>query len=44
MDATKGHHSERGLAGSEVQKSYVFPHIWTLDLGQLQQCDGTLVT
>jgi hypothetical protein len=25
-------------------KSYVLPHMWTLDLGQIQQCDWTWVT
>jgi hypothetical protein len=42
MDETGEHHSERGYPGSEDQKSYVFPHMWTLDLGQ--QCGWTWVT
>jgi hypothetical protein len=25
-----------GLLGSKDQKSYVLPHMWTLDLGQVQ--------
>jgi hypothetical protein len=23
---------------------YVLPHMWTLDLGQMQQCDWTWIT
>jgi hypothetical protein len=38
MDRTGEHHSEQGYPGSEDQKSYVLPHIQTLDLGQMQQC------
>jgi hypothetical protein len=30
--------------GSEDQKSYVLPHMQTLDLGQMKQCCWTLVT
>jgi hypothetical protein len=41
MDGTGEHHSERG---SEDQKSYVLPHMRTLDLGQMQQCDWTCIT
>jgi lauroyl/myristoyl acyltransferase len=26
------------------QKLYVFPHMWTLDLGQMQQCGWTWIT
>jgi hypothetical protein len=26
------------------QKSYVLPHMWTLDLGQMQQCGWTWIT
>jgi hypothetical protein len=26
------------------QKSYVLPHMWTLDLGQMQQCGWTGTT
>jgi hypothetical protein len=33
-----------GQPGSEDQKSYVLPHIRTLDLGQIQQCDWTWIT
>jgi hypothetical protein len=29
MDGTGEHHSERGQPGSEDQKSYVLPHMWT---------------
>jgi hypothetical protein len=28
---------------SEDQQSYVIPHMWTLDLGQIQQCDWNWV-
>jgi hypothetical protein len=28
----------RGQSGPEDQKSYVLPHMRTLDLGQMQQC------
>jgi hypothetical protein len=34
MDGTGEHHSERGQPGSEDQKTYVLPHMWTLDLGK----------
>jgi hypothetical protein len=40
MDGTGEHHSGRGLPGSEDQKSYVLPHMWTLDLGQIQHDKG----
>jgi hypothetical protein len=36
-DKVQFHHSERGQPGSKDQKSYVLPHMWTLDLGQIQQ-------
>jgi hypothetical protein len=29
---------------SENQKSYVLPHMQTLDLGQMQQCGWTWIT
>jgi hypothetical protein len=29
---------------SEDQKSYILPHMWTLDLGQMQQCCRTRIT
>jgi hypothetical protein len=41
MDGTGEHHSEQGQPGSEDQKSYVLPHMQTLDLGQMQQCGWT---
>jgi hypothetical protein len=31
MDGTEEHHLERGQPGSEDQKLYVLPYIWTLD-------------
>jgi hypothetical protein len=37
-------HSERGQPGSEDQKSYVLPHMRTLDVGQMQQCCWTWIT
>jgi hypothetical protein len=30
--------------GSKDQKSYVLPHMWTLDQGQTQQGDWTMST
>jgi hypothetical protein len=44
MDGTGEHHSEQGQPGSEDQKSYVLPHMRTLDLGQMQQYCWTWVT
>jgi hypothetical protein len=44
MDGTGERHSEQGQPGSEDQKSYVLPHMLTLDLGQIQQCFWTWVT
>jgi hypothetical protein len=44
MDGTGEHHFERGLPGLEDQKLNVLPHMWTLDLGQIQQCGWTWVT
>jgi hypothetical protein len=44
MDETGEHYPERGWPGSEDQKSYVLPHMQTLDLGQIQQCCRTWVT
>jgi hypothetical protein len=44
MDGTEEHHSERGQPGSEDQKSYVLPHMQTLDLEQMQQCGWTWIT
>jgi hypothetical protein len=44
MDGTVEHHSEQGQPGSEDQKSYVLPHMRTLDLGQMQQCGWTSIT
>jgi hypothetical protein len=40
MDGTGEHHSEVSLA-QKTKKSYVLPHMWTLDLGQMQQCGWT---
>jgi hypothetical protein len=28
----------------KTKKSYVFPHMWTLDLGQMQKCGWTGTT
>jgi hypothetical protein len=36
MDGTGEYHSERGYPESEDQKLYVLPHMWSLDLGQIQ--------
>jgi hypothetical protein len=44
MDGTGEHHSEQGLPDSEDQKLYVFSHMQSLDLGQMQQCCRTWVT
>jgi hypothetical protein len=33
-----------GQPGSGDQKSYVLPHMWTSDLGQMQQCGWTWIT
>jgi hypothetical protein len=43
MDGTGEHHSEQGKPGSDDQKSYVLSYMWTLDLGQMQQCWWTWV-
>jgi hypothetical protein len=40
MDGTGEHYSERGQSSSEDQKSYVFPHMQTLDLRQMQNDVG----
>jgi hypothetical protein len=44
MDGIGEHHSERGQPGSENKKSYVLPHMWTLDLEQMQQCCWIWIT
>jgi hypothetical protein len=44
MDVTREHHSEQGQPCSEDQKSYVLPHMQTLELGQMQQCGLTWIT
>jgi hypothetical protein len=44
MDGTEEHHSELGQPSSEDQKLYVLPYMWTLDLGQMQQCGWTWIT
>jgi hypothetical protein len=44
MDETGEYYSEQGKLGSEDQKSYVLPHTWTLDQGQMQKCDCTWIT
>jgi hypothetical protein len=31
MNGTEEHHSEGGYPGSEDQRLYVLPHMWTLD-------------
>jgi hypothetical protein len=36
--------SEPSKDGIKNQKSYVLPHMWTLDQGQTQQGDWTLST
>jgi hypothetical protein len=36
--------SEVSLPGSKDQKSYVLPHMQTLDLGQMQECGWTWIT
>jgi hypothetical protein len=36
--------SEWGYPAPKDQKSYVLPHMWTLDQGQTQQGDWTLST
>jgi hypothetical protein len=36
--------AEQDQPGSEDQKSYVLPHMWTLHLGQIQQCGCTWIT
>jgi hypothetical protein len=43
LDGTGEHHSERGQPGPEDQKSYVLPYMWTLDLGQIEQCCWTWI-
>jgi lauroyl/myristoyl acyltransferase len=32
------------VSQAQKKKLYVLPHMWTLDLGQIQQDDWTLVT
>jgi hypothetical protein len=32
MDGTGEHHSKQSQPGSEDQKLYVLPHMWSLDL------------
>jgi hypothetical protein len=44
MNGTGEHHSEQGQPSSEDQKSYVLPHMRTLDRGQMQQCGWTWIT
>jgi hypothetical protein len=44
MDGTGENHSEQGQPGSEDQKLYVLSHMWTLGLGQMQQCGWTRIT
>jgi hypothetical protein len=44
MDGNEEHHSEQGQPGSEDQKSYVLPHVLTLDLRQMQQCGWIWIT
>jgi hypothetical protein len=36
--------SEVSLAQKTKNQSYVLPHMWTLDHGQTQQGDWTLIT
>jgi hypothetical protein len=40
MDGTGEHHAKQGQPGSEDLKSYVLPHIWNLDLGQMHSVGG----
>jgi hypothetical protein len=40
MDGTGEHDSQRGQPDSEDQKSYVLPHMWTLDLRQISNVVG----
>jgi hypothetical protein len=44
MDGIREHHSEGSQPNSEEQKSYVLPHMQTLDVGQMQQCGWTGIT
>jgi hypothetical protein len=44
MDGAGEHNFKLGQPDSEAQKSYVLPHMWTLDLGQMQQCGWTWIT
>jgi hypothetical protein len=37
MNGTGEHHSEQGYPDSEDQKSYILPHMQTLDLGQMKK-------
>jgi hypothetical protein len=44
MGGTGKHHSKQGQPGSEDQELHVLSHMWTLDLGQMQQCGWTWIT
>jgi hypothetical protein len=44
MDGTGVHLSEQSHSGSEDQMLYVILHMWTLGLGQMQQCSWTWIT
>jgi hypothetical protein len=44
MDGTGEYHSEKGQPASEDQKSYVLPHMQTLDLEQMQQYGWAWIT
>jgi hypothetical protein len=44
MNGTGEHHSQQGQPGSEDQKSYVLPDMWTLDLKKMQQYGWTWIT
>jgi hypothetical protein len=35
---------ENTILSKISQKSYILPHMWTLDLGQMQQCGWTGTT
>jgi hypothetical protein len=37
-------HNFNNLEIMDLQKSYVLPHMWTLDQGQTQQGDWNLIT
>jgi hypothetical protein len=36
MDGIEEHHLKQSQSGSEGQKSHVLPHMWILDIKQMQ--------